>query len=143
MKTVSLFPTDLFEFHNTEIDNTALIPLLEDCADQVKQSSTLSFIRNIHDNKNFTTLFSWISDCLQQVKESQKYDCDSFEITSSWFNRAMPRSGMNQNYHRHSMSFFSGIYYLTDGAPTVFEDPVIHRTQAQLEVLRDQYAPRE
>jgi uncharacterized protein (TIGR02466 family) len=39
------------------------------------------------------------------------------------------------------MSFFSAVYYVTDGSPTVFEDPVKHRTEAQLEVLRHEYAP--
>ena len=41
------------------------------------------------------------------------------------------------------MSFYSGVYYLTEGASTVFEDPVIHRTQAQIEVLRKDYNPSE
>lgn len=41
------------------------------------------------------------------------------------------------------MSFYSGVYYLTEGAATIFEDPVIHRTQAQLEVLRKKHDPLE
>lgn len=143
MERLSLFPTDIFIFHNKDINNDQLIVDLEEYADLVKQSSTLSFIRNIHDKPKMNTLFTWINSCLDEIKTSEKYDCDKFEITSSWFNRAMPNSGMAQNYHRHSMSFFSGVYYLTDGAHTVFEDPVIHRTQAELEVLRFDHSPIE
>lgn len=143
MNRISLFPTDIFTFYNKNINNENLILNLENYADLVKQSSTLSFIRNIHDKPEMSDLFNWISLCLDEVKVSEKYDCDRFDITSSWFNRSLPNSGMAQNYHRHSMSFFSGIYYLTEGSHTVFEDPVLHRTQAELEVLRFDYSPRE
>lgn len=143
MERLALFPTELFVFKNPGIDNNSLIAHLEKYADQVKQSSTLSYIRNLHDKEETQELFNWFKDCLEEVRKTQKYDCDKFEITSSWFNRALPNSGMSQNYHRHSMSFYSAVYYLTTGAPTVFEDPVLHRTQAQLEVLRYDYKPHE
>lgn len=143
MDIVNIFPTELFVFRNKNINNDNLIVQLEKYADQVKQSSTLSYIRNLHDKAETKELFDWFRSCLEEVRVSQKFDCDKFEITSSWFNRALPNSGMSQNYHRHSMSFFSAVYYLTSGAPTVFEDPVIHRTQAQLEVLRHDFQPYE
>ena len=143
METVALFPVNLFVFRNSQINNVELIKKLEQYADHVKESSTLSYIRNLHDKEDFAELFNWFNQCLEQVRVNQKYDCDRFDITSSWFNRALPQSGMSQNYHRHSMSFFSAVYYLTDGSPTVFEDPVLHRTQAQLEVLRYDYKPYE
>jgi hypothetical protein len=50
---------------------------------------------------------------------------------------------MHQTYHKHTNSFFSGIYYLSEGSPTVFEDPVIPRSMTQLEVLRKDYLPFE
>lgn len=143
METVALFPTELFVFRNRKIDNNALIVHLEKYADQVKHSSTISYIRNLHDKEETKELFNWFESCLEEIRVKQKYDCDKFEITSSWFNRALPQAGMSQNYHRHSLSFFSAVYYLTSGSPTVFEDPVIHRTQAQLEVLRHDYMPYE
>lgn len=143
METLSLFPVNLFVFYNKTFDNSKVIESLEKYADYVKQSSTLSFIRNLHDKSETAELFNWFSECLETVRTDQKYDCDKFEITSSWFNRALPQAGMSQNYHRHSMSFFSGVYYLTNGSPTMFEDPIMHRTQAQLEVLRFDYQPVE
>jgi len=141
MKVIPTFPTELFEFKNTELDNDALIPLCEQYADHVKHSDTISSMRNLHDKKELNPLFTWINDCIKQVHVQQKFDCDGFKITSSWFNRALPREGMRLQYHRHSMSFLSGVYYVTEGAATVFEDPVKHRTEAQLEVLRHDYSP--
>jgi len=136
MEKVKLFPTDLFVFRNPTFDNNLMIEHCEKYADRMKESETLSSMRNLHDKTELQPLFSWFKECLEEIRISCHYDCDRFDITSSWFNRAMPHSGMKLNVHRHSMSFFSAVYYLTDGAPTVFEDPVIHRTQAQLEVLR-------
>ena len=143
MKIIPTFPTDLFEFYNTEIDNKKLIPELEKYADTVKSSETISSMRNLHDKEELHPLFSWINKCIEEVRINQKYDCEGFAITSSWFNRALPKDGMRLHYHRHSMSFLSGVYYVTDGSPTVFEDPVKHRTEAQLEVLRHEYAPHQ
>jgi uncharacterized protein (TIGR02466 family) len=143
MEVLNLFPTEVFVFKNLTIDNSNLIINLEKFADQVKQSSNISYIRNIHDKQETKELFDWCKNCLEEIRLKNRYDCDQFEITSSWFNRALPNSGMCQNYHRHSLSFFSAVYYLTDGSPTVFEDPVIHRTQAQLEVLRKDFNPYE
>lgn len=143
MEILNLFPVEVFVFKNSNIDNNSLITNLEKFADQIKQSSNISYIRNIHDKEETKELFDWIKDCLEDIRLSHQYDCDRFEITSSWFNRALPYSGMSQNYHRHSLSFFSAIYYLTEGSHTVFEDPVIHRTQAQLEVLRKNFNPYE
>jgi uncharacterized protein (TIGR02466 family) len=143
MEKLSLFPVDFFVFKNPNIDNQALIPHMESHAGAMRSSTTLSSMRNLHDKPEMAELFLWIQQCLNEIKSQQKYDCDQFQITSSWFNRALPQAGMSQNYHRHSMSFFSGIYYLTEGAATIFEDPIIHRTQAQLEVLRHEHSPFE
>lgn len=136
MEKVKLFPTEVFVFRNNTFDNVKMIEHCEKYGDFVKQSETISSMRNLHDKVELSPLFDWFRQCLEEVRLSCRYDCDSFQITSSWFNRALPQSGMKLNVHRHSMSYFSAVYYLTEGSPTVFEDPVIHRTQAQLEVLR-------
>ena len=136
MEKVKLFPTDVFVFRNNTFDNKVMIEHCEKYADHINDSEVISSMRNLHDKQELKPLFDWFDSCLDEIRVSCQYDCDRFAITSSWFNRALPRSGMKLNVHRHSMSFFSAVYYLTDGSPTVFEDPVIHRTQAQLEVLR-------
>lgn len=136
MNKIKLFPIELFEFKK-EFDFDQIIVDCEKYADLIKHSDVISSMRNLHDKPELKELFDWFRQCLDEIRLKQKYDCDSFEITSSWFNRSLPRSQMSLNLHRHSMSFFSAVFYLTEGSPTVFEDPVIHRTQAQLEVLRE------
>lgn len=143
MEILKLFPTELFVFENTNIDNAALIKCTQRIDDnvQVKKTTTLSMLYDLRKVDEFKELFEWFNSCLEEVRTTMKYDCDRFEITNSWFNVALGNYDMYQNYHRHSMSFFSAVYYMTEGSATVFEDPVIHRTQAQLEVLRHDYNP--
>ncbi len=142
MEVLELFPTEFFVFKNKEIDNQYLIEQLSKLNDiQIKKTSTLSMLVDLRKYQEFKELFSWFDQCLNSVKNHMKYDCDSLEITNSWFNVALADYQMYQNVHRHSMSFLSAVYYLSEGSPTVFEDPVIHRTQAQLEVLRFDYHP--
>lgn len=142
MEIINSFPTEIFVFRNPEIDNQSLVNILKTLDNvEIKQSTTLSMLYDLRKLESFKGLFDWFNQCLEEVRTTMKYDCDSFEITNSWFNVALAGYNMHQNYHRHSMSFFSAVYYLTDGAPTLFEDPVNHRTQAQLEVLRHDYRP--
>ena len=51
MKVIPTFPTEIFEFQNTELDNDSLIPLCEQYADHVKHTETISSMRNLHDKK--------------------------------------------------------------------------------------------
>lgn len=143
MERIDLFPTSFFSFKNDKINNSDIIDNLQKYSDRIKGGRTISSLHSLHDKPEFKELFQWFDDCLEEVRLSEKYDCEKFEITNSWFNVALARSNMAIQYHRHSMSFFSAVYYLTAGAPTYFEDPVFHRTQAQLEVLRFEYHPTE
>ncbi len=142
MEILNLFPTELFTFQNTSVDNQKLISYLEKLDNiEIKKSSTLSMIVDLRKHREFDELFAWFDQCLESVRAYMKYDCDSLEISSTWFNVALADYQMYQNVHRHSMSLLSAVYYLSEGSPTEFEDPVIHRTQAQLEVLRFDYQP--
>lgn len=141
MKIHQWFPTDFFEFRNNSLDNADLISRLESIKCEVVRSTNLSFLKSVHKSAEFVELFDWIDLCLEEIRTNLHYKCDKFQIVNSWFNKSVAGSGMHQNYHKHTMSFFSGIYYLTDGAPTVFEDPVYQRVNAQIEVLREHYVP--
>ena len=79
MKVIPTFPTDLFEFHNTEIDNKQLIPELEKYAETVKSGETISSMRNLHDKEELQPLFSWINKCIEEVRIYQKYDMNSLK----------------------------------------------------------------
>ena len=142
METLDLFPTQLFVFKNSKFDNPALIDVLKHLDNtEIKKTTTISILYDLRNHPEFAELFAWFHECLEEIRISQTYDCDAFKITNSWFNVALDGHHMYQNYHRHSMSYFSAVYYMSNGAPTVFEDPVIHRTQAQLEVLRTRFNP--
>lgn len=141
MKTHELFPIKFFEFRNNEIDNEALKVRLESYVDILKKTNCISALRDLHTGNELKDIFSWFDQCLEEIRTTEKYDCDKFSITSSWFNRYMPNANMFLQHHRHSMSFFSGVYYLTPGSPTVFEDPVFQRSHPQLEVLQFNFKP--
>jgi uncharacterized protein (TIGR02466 family) len=142
MEVVETFPVEFFVFQNNDIDNNQLISFIQSLENvPAKHSGIISLLHDFRQYKEFDQLFDWFNSCLNQIKECMNYDCETLKITNTWCNVSLANSGMNLGYHRHSLSFFSGVYYLTDGSPTIFEDPVIHRTQAQLEVLRFNYRP--
>lgn len=134
MQRLEFFPVELWTF-DCPLDLAPYIRLLES-QQGAKHTQNISYTGNLHTRPEYESLFAWFVDCLEQVRMEHQYDCDSFKVTSSWANCALAGAAMRQNYHRHSMSFLSGVFYLTEGVPTLFEDPVIHRTQAQIEVLR-------
>lgn len=142
METLKLFPTELFVFQNPNIDNEGLIEKLKRLDNiEIKRNTNVSLLVNLKNNPDFKHLFDWFSKCLEEIRVTQKYDCDKIEITNSWVNVAMGGYDMHLNYHKHSMSLFSAVYYMTYGSPTLFEDPVQGRTNAQLEVLQHDFLP--
>ena len=54
-----------------------------------------------------------------------------------WFNLAPAGSGVGHPLHRHPKSYLSAVYYLTEGADTVFEDPMTPRTSDTLDVFQE------
>ncbi len=144
MEVKQLFPVEFFIFKNLDIDNSALVSELERLDNvEIKKTSTISLLVDLRHNEKFKELFSWFEQCLEQIRLTMNYDCDKISITNSWVNVALPKYKMHLNYHKHSMSFYSAVYYFTEGSPTEFEDPVHDRSRAQLEVLRENYSPCE
>jgi hypothetical protein len=143
MEVFKLFPIEFFRFTNEQIPNSKIVDYIHSLDAKPKISSNLSYQIPLHKNQELSELFDWFTLCLEQIRITQKYDCDKFSISSSWYNQSLKNQGMHQTYHKHTNSFFSGIYYLSEGSPTVFEDPVIPRCMTQLEVLRKDYSPFE
>ena len=79
-------------------------------------------------------LFGWFEQCLQEYRTTYKLYCDNLEITLAWSNHAPAGSGFGHPLHRHPMSYLSAVYYLTDGAPTFFDDPCTPRVTDTLDV---------
>ena len=69
--------------------------------------------------KQYKKLTKWINNCLEEVRKSHNFQCDSLKITQSWANA----SSFEQAHHAHihPNSILSGIIYLTESdGPTVF-----------------------
>lgn len=94
---------------------------------------------DLHTHKDGPTgvLMGHFNECLEEYRSTYTLCCDSLQITSCWFNHAPARSGWGHPLHRHPMSYVSAVYYLTEGAPTVFDDPCTPRTYDTLDVWRE------
>jgi hypothetical protein len=60
--------------------------------------------------------FSWFHDCLKQVHEYY-FQTGKLTIIDSWVH--MSKFGEKSSSHWHSMSMFSGLFYLTDHPNTL------------------------
>tara|TARA_Y100000389_G_C17471282_1_gene531373 strand:+ start:12604 stop:13218 length:615 start_codon:yes stop_codon:yes gene_type:complete len=139
-KKYSMFPVEVLEYQNPVETYNDVIESLR--TETFRSHEAFSSIRDIHEDPKYTDSFEFIAQCLEDYRVRLGYDCDKFEVNSSWCNYSEPRSGQGHQFHRHSMSFLSGVYYFTHGAPIGFEDPMTPRTMNQLEVLRkDGYMP--
>lgn len=139
MQKIDLFPLEFFEFKTDSIDNNKLIELCS--KEPFNQHSALSSLENLHIKPEYDFFFNWVQECLEELRIQRKYDCEGISFTSSWCNKYHANSGEMHMPHKHSMSWYSGIYYITDGAPTMFDDPMTQRTSAQIEVGRRDFYP--
>lgn len=85
----------------------------------------------IHHRPEFQDLHEWFQKCIDSLHRDNGWHCDRLVVNKSWANRSDARSGDCHPAHRHPMSYLSGIFYLTEGPPTVFLDPVRDREWAQ------------
>jgi|SRR5210317_1010153 uncharacterized protein (TIGR02466 family) len=97
------------------------------------------------DNQILHTLDHWkflkdnIEDCLLNIQTDEGYDSGfgRLKLTRLWANIVTKESTGNQAQHRHPMSYYSGIFYLTEGAPTTFIDPCYARSLSAIEIPND------
>ena len=89
---------------------------------------------DIHKNPDFYDLHEWFQRCVDSLHVDNGWSCDRIVVNKSWVNRSDAETGHHHTPHRHPMSWLSGIYYLTDGAPTIFVDPLSQREWAQFHV---------
>ena len=78
----------------------------------------------LHSLPEFRDIHEWFQKCVDQVHKDNGWHCDRLVVNKSWANRSDAKSGHHHSPHRHPMSYLSGIFYLTEGSPTVFLDPV-------------------
>ena len=92
-------------------------------AKKLKQNG--SSAPDLQNNEEFEELFKFFHKCLGEIKDFYDLQCDELRIVTAWMNKYVTNTG--QDYHQHSMSAFSGCFYLTDGTPTSFKDPIAVR----------------
>ena len=112
-KIHKFFPVEVVEYRDFA-DLSSMIHLLEN--ESFTEHSAFSSVKDLHTDNRYAQVFNFINASLEDYRTRFKFDCDQFEISSSWTNHSLPNSGQNHKFHRHSMSFLSGIYYFTGGA---------------------------
>lgn len=86
---------------------------------------------DIHANPDFRDTFAWFQQCVDTLHKDNGWQCDRIVVNKGWVNRSDANSMHHHDAHRHPMSYLSGIFYLTEGPPTVFLDPIQQREWAQ------------
>nr|BAR35486.1 Putative 2OG-Fe(II) oxygenase [uncultured Mediterranean phage uvMED] len=141
-KELPIFPVILREYHCDVTHNTDKV--IEFLSTYPSMQSNLpegviTSRPDIHTIKDDVSpevdqLFGFFEQCLREYRSTYKLYCDSLDITLAWSNHAPAGSGFGHPLHRHPMSYLSAVYYLTDGAPTFFDDPCTPRVTDTLDV---------
>ena len=132
MKTYDVFPTTIGSFDNNDIEiNEIIIQKLEKESfienggskfiDKIRSYQTDHYL---HKNNNYDPIINFIKVSLNDYKNNLELDCDALDISICWANKYPRYTSSHQSLHSHRMSYVSGVYYLTKGAPTYFQDPV-------------------
>ncbi len=82
---------------------------------------------DVQQKESFAPLMSWFQECIDTMHVDTGLNCDRLVVNKSWVNKSAAGSGHHHDAHRHPMSYYSGILYLTPGAPTIFIDPLFQR----------------
>ena len=131
-KVHHLFPVRFWTFHASE-------ELTADTLEKVKSVEFRSYNEpygvgtsdQLHSRPEFRDIHAWFQQCVDQVHRDNGWKCDRLVVNKSWANRSDAKSGHHHSAHRHPMSYLSGIFYLTEGSPTVFLDPIRDREWGQ------------
>lgn len=94
------------------------------------------------EDEHIQSLMGFFRDALSEYRTHYKLYCDALDISLCWFNHAPARTGFGHPLHRHPMSYVSAVYYLTEGAPTYFEDPCTPRVTDTLDVWMHDFMDR-
>lgn len=142
IKNIPTFPTYIHEVKEL-LDLEYIQSIREVCENIEYVDSTSGLYQSqdsyLQNDERFKRLTLYIRSVLRTIKIAELYDTDDFEISQMWVNRS--QKGAFHQQHWHSNSFFSGIFYLTEGAPTVFYDPVIGRQMSSLNVWAETTQP--
>ena len=136
-----IFPVELYTFENTDLIEPTL-----DALDPIERgmfnmpNNVQTTAGNLHLLDAFKPTTDWIESCLEEIRLDQQYEMyGKFEISLMWGVVSPEMSAGCHNVHRHPMSYWSGLYCLTEGHPTMFQDPVLFRSYNQMEIISAKY----
>ena len=136
---LNLFPVKVREYHKPKDDmHKYLLEFFETYPQQLSNfpEGVITSRPDLHkcDNEDVRNLMGWFRACLDEYHNQYQLYCDNLEISACWFNKAPAQSGVGHPLHRHPMSYVSAVYYITEGAPTAFDDPCTPRVYDTLEL---------
>jgi len=127
-----LFPIRFFTFRAPKHLTESTLEKVQDLEyRRYNEPSGVGTSDQIHHLAKFQDIHAWFQECVDQLHADNGWYCDRLVVNKSWVNRSDANSGDHHSPHRHPMSYLSGIFYLTEGPPTVFLDPVRDREWSQ------------
>ena len=131
MKKLELYPVEVYEFQSdhkwTWIEEIQKLKLKEN------STGVLNTFPVLHKDPTFKPILDFIHESLNKIQLHRNFDCDGFKVSSMWANFYPP--GASQHAHRHANSYWSGVLYLSGGAPTIFYDPVEKRSHGEWDIF--------
>lgn len=132
LRAIPIFPVEICAFQNP--DTAFHTELIEELSKEDKPNVS-SFDDNkvwqtsdrLHRDEKYQKLINWFRQCLEEYKAHYGFRCEQFDITSCWANVAGKDAAGQHQMHYHPMSYVSGCYYVTEGSPTIFKDPITQR----------------
>jgi|TARA_B100000003_G_scaffold207916_2_gene226697 uncharacterized protein (TIGR02466 family) len=135
MKTHNLYPVQVYEFNYPgDVQHFCEVIEADPTLTQRHESGVFTTYFDAHKTGAYGEIAHFVRSCLDKIQEDNNFSCSGFEITSMWANY-FP-DGVAMTCHRHANSYWSGVLYLSDGAPTVFFDPIQQRAAGQFELYR-------
>lgn len=127
-----IFPTTVYECNIFEYSSDAK-EIFDETFECIKQETMIKNYFPVYQTKNvhlhrslkYFKLTNFIQSVLNEIRVNGNYDTEKFSITEMWANRS-DQNIVHPN-HFHPNSYFSGVFYFTDGSPINFVDPVMSR----------------
>lgn len=111
MKKRDILPQLMYEFDAPPEILSNTLALAKEEEYEYKGSGYGSRVGLFREEK-YEQTFSWINECLEEIRVDQEYNCDELKVCLSWLNKW--ETGKWSPEHIHGNSFLSGILYLTD-----------------------------
>jgi len=121
MENIDLLPQRIYRFNYPNVDELAQIK--QNIINEEYRKGAFNYQSTntfLHRDTRYANLFFWIESCLDKIKNLHQYQCDYLKVSQAWSNR----TSTNESHHPHSHpnSIVSGIFYLTSGSSTIFEN---------------------